>query len=109
METRLRAALLDHLRADPALMDAINLVDEAEVERASPPWLALVASASTDWGTKTEAGREVRILVEPGKIDDIAASNLARNVVRKIEENLVYPGQIMVTVVRETRATEIAH
>ena len=34
METRLRAALLDHLRADPALMDAINLVDEAEVERA---------------------------------------------------------------------------
>ena len=64
METRLRAALLDHLRADPALMDAINLVDEAEVERASPPWLALVASASTDWGTKTEAGREVRIALE---------------------------------------------
>ena len=56
-----------------------------------------------------QAGREVRILVEPGKIDDIAASSLARNVVRKIEENLVYPGQIMVTVVRETRATEIAH
>jgi len=56
-----------------------------------------------------QAGREVRILVEPGKIDDIAASSLARNVVRKIEENLVYPGQITVTVVRETRATEIAH
>ena len=47
--------------------------------------------------------------MEPGKIDDIAASSLARNVVRKIEENLVYPGQITVTVVRETRATEIAH
>ena len=80
METRLRAALLDHLRADPALMDAINLVDEAEVERASPPWLALVASASTDWGTKTEAGREVRIALElrlhgddPASGGDIAA------------------------------------
>ncbi len=56
-----------------------------------------------------QAGREVRILVEPDSIDDVAASNLARKVVRKIEENLVYPGEIVVTVVRETRATEVAH
>ena len=56
-----------------------------------------------------QAGREVRILVQPDEIDDIGASNLARNVVKKIEENLVYPGQIKVTVVRETRASEIAH
>ncbi len=55
-----------------------------------------------------QAGREVRILVQPEEVDDVAASNLARNVVKKIEENLVYPGQIKVTVVRETRATEIA-
>ena len=55
-----------------------------------------------------QAGREVRILVQPEAIDDIGASDLARNVVKKIEENLVYPGQIKVTVVRETRATEIA-
>ena len=55
-----------------------------------------------------QAGREVRILVMPDQVDDIAASNLARNVVKKIEENLVYPGQIKVTVVRETRATEVA-
>ena len=55
-----------------------------------------------------QAGREVRILVQPEQVDDVAASNLARNVVKKIEENLVYPGQIKVTVVRETRATEIA-
>jgi ribonuclease Y len=55
-----------------------------------------------------QAGREVRIMVEPEQVDDIGASNLARNVVRKIEENLVYPGQIKVTVVRETRATETA-
>ena len=64
METALRAALLDHLRADAALMAAINLVDEAEIERASAPWLALVASASIDWSTKSHAGREVRIAFE---------------------------------------------
>ena len=56
-----------------------------------------------------QAGREVRILVQPDEVDDIAASSLARKVVRKIEENLVYPGEIVVTVVRETRATEVAH
>ena len=64
METLLRAALLDHLRADAELMAAINLVDEAEIERASTPWLALVASASIDWSTKTHAGREVRVAFE---------------------------------------------
>jgi ribonuclease Y len=55
-----------------------------------------------------QAGREVRILVSPDEVDDIAAATLARNVVKKIEENLVYPGEIRVTVVRETRAIETA-
>ena len=55
-----------------------------------------------------QAGREVRILVQPDQVDDVEASDLARKVVRKIEENLVYPGEIMVTVVRETRVTEVA-
>jgi len=64
METPLRAALLDHLRADPQIAGALNIVDEAEVERASPPWLALVASASIDWSTKTKAGREIRVAFE---------------------------------------------
>ncbi len=64
METLLRAALLDHLRADPAIASALNIVDEAEVERASTPWLALVASAAIDWSTKTHAGREVRVAFE---------------------------------------------
>jgi hypothetical protein len=64
METQLRAALLDHLRADPAIASALNIIDEAEVERASAPWLALVASASADWSTKTLAGREVRVALE---------------------------------------------
>ncbi len=56
-----------------------------------------------------QAGREVRILVEPESVDDVGAASLARDVVKKIQENLVYPGEIKVTVVRETRATEVAH
>jgi len=55
-----------------------------------------------------QAGREVRILVRPEEIDDITATRLARDVVRKIEEQLTYPGQIKVTVIRETRAVEYA-
>ncbi|MGH2446489.1 MAG: ribonuclease Y [Candidatus Limnocylindria bacterium] len=55
-----------------------------------------------------QAGREIRILVRPEDIDDIASSRLARDVVRKIEEQLQYPGQIKVTVIRETRAVDYA-
>ena len=55
-----------------------------------------------------QAGREVRILVRPEEIDDLASMRLARDIVRKIEESLTYPGQIKVTVIRETRAVEYA-
>jgi ribonucrease Y len=55
-----------------------------------------------------QAGREVRILVRPEEIDDLSATRLARDVVRKIEESLTYPGQIKVTVIRETRSVEYA-
>jgi ribonuclease Y len=55
-----------------------------------------------------QAGREVRILVRPEAIDDLASSRLARDIVKKIEESLTYPGQIKVTVIRETRAVEYA-
>jgi len=55
-----------------------------------------------------QAGREVRIIVKPEEIDDLGSMRLARDVSRKIEETMEYPGQIKVTVVRETRATEFA-
>jgi ribonuclease Y len=55
-----------------------------------------------------QAGREVRIIVHPEEIDDTASSRLAHDVVRRIEEQLHYPGQIKVTVIRETRAVDYA-
>jgi ribonuclease Y len=55
-----------------------------------------------------QAGREVRILVKPEQIDDLAAMRLARDIVKKIEDTLTYPGQIRVTVMRETRAVDYA-
>jgi ribonuclease Y len=55
-----------------------------------------------------QAGREIRILVKPEQIDDLSSLRLARDIVKKIEESLEYPGQIRVTVIRETRATDYA-
>ena len=55
-----------------------------------------------------QAGREVRIMVKPDAVDDAAASQMARDIVKKIEETLVYPGQIKVTLIRESRTVEYA-
>jgi len=55
-----------------------------------------------------QAGREVRIMVEPDSIDDVAASELSRNIVKSIEEKLAYPGQIKVVVIREKRSIQYA-
>jgi ribonucrease Y len=55
-----------------------------------------------------QAGREIRVMVKPEEIDDIAAQVIARDVAKQIEEELTYPGQIRITVVRESRATEYA-
>jgi ribonuclease Y len=55
-----------------------------------------------------QAGREIRIIVKPDAIDDLAAIRLSHDIAKKIEESLQYPGQIKVTVIRETRATEFA-
>ena len=55
-----------------------------------------------------QAGREVRVLVNPENTDDVSAATLARNIVEKIEETLAYPGQIRVVVIRESRTVENA-
>ncbi len=55
-----------------------------------------------------QAGREVRIIVRPEEIDDLAAARLARDIAKQIEETMQYPGQIRVMVIRETRAVETA-
>ncbi len=55
-----------------------------------------------------QAGREIRILVKPDEINDLDSIRLARDIVKKIEEGMEYPGQIKVTVIRETRAVDFA-
>jgi len=55
-----------------------------------------------------QAGREVRVMVKPADVDDVGSAALARDIARKVEEDLVFPGQIKVTVIRETRNVEIA-
>ncbi|HBG02684.1 MAG TPA: ribonuclease Y, partial [Firmicutes bacterium] len=55
-----------------------------------------------------QAGREVRIMVKPERVNDATAVQLSRDIVKRIESELEYPGQIKVTVIRETRAVEYA-
>jgi len=55
-----------------------------------------------------QAGREIRVMVVPDKLDDIACHRIAREIREKIESDMTYPGQIKVTVIRETRITEVA-
>lgn len=85
MEIALRAALIAWLRADPAL--DLNSVTEEAPARASPPWLALAATSSTDWGCKDRAGREVRVALELQCRGDVAeaASGLVAAIEARIE------------------------
>lgn len=87
MEIAFRAALLAHLAADPVLAAELNAVTEEAPLRASPPWLGIVASASTDFGHKTGAGREVRVALELQHLGDdpAAAADLVRALEARIE------------------------
>jgi len=81
---------------------------EAYVQRLER--LEEIASAreGVDKGFAMQADREIRVMVAPDVVDDIEAQVLARDIAKQIEEELTYPGQIKVTVVRESRATETA-
>jgi ribonuclease Y len=67
------------------------------------------AKAGVDKVFAMQSGREVRVMVQPSEVDDLAAQVIAREIAKQIEDELTYPGQIRVTVVRESRATEVAH
>lgn len=64
METQFRADLLTWLAGDAELAAGLNAIAEEAPPSASPPWLAIAASASTDWGAKGAPGREVRVALE---------------------------------------------
>ena len=86
MEIAFRAALMAWLRADPILADMLNSIEEDGPVAASPPHLALVASAAADWSTKTARGREIRLALElAGRGDDPAQTAvLAQRVEQRI-------------------------
>jgi len=88
MEHELRAALIAWLASGPAPLDTLNAVEEEVPERAAPPWLAITASASADWGTKDRIGREVRVALELHTRGDAVAGDaaLVRAIDRRVED-----------------------
>jgi ribonuclease Y len=85
-----RESLEDYLKRVRALEDVANSFDGVSESYA------------------LQAGREIRVIVKPDDIDDLDATRLARNVAKQIEEGMSYPGQIKVTVIRETRSVDYA-
>ena len=81
---------------------------EAYVKRLERLEQIALAQGGVEKVFAMQAGREVRIMVKPTDVDDIQAQVIARDVAKQVEEELTYPGQIRVTVVRESRATEFA-
>ena len=81
---------------------------EAYVQRLERLEEIAAAREGVDKVFAMQAGREIRVMVAPDVVDDIEAQVLARDIAKQIEEELTYPGQIKVTVVRESRATETA-
>lgn len=81
---------------------------EAYVKRLERLEQIALAHAGVEKVFAMQAGREVRVMVLPDLVDDLQAQVIARDVAKQVEEELTYPGQIRVTVVRESRATEFA-
>ncbi|MCH8744465.1 MAG: ribonuclease Y, partial [Chloroflexi bacterium] len=69
---------------------------------------AATSFTGVDRAFAIQAGREVRVMVNPGHMNDIQSADLARDIAKKVQNDLVFPGQIKVTVIRETRSIEYA-
>ncbi|HSI03495.1 MAG TPA: ribonuclease Y, partial [Myxococcota bacterium] len=78
------------------------------IKRASELEKTAMAFEGVEKVYAVQAGREVRVLVDFARIDDAKALVLSQDIARKIQDELTYPGEVRVTVVREARATEIA-
>jgi ribonucrease Y len=81
---------------------------EAYIKRLERLEQIATAHPGVDKVFAMQAGREIRVMVKPDQVDDIQAQVIARDVAKQVEEELTYPGQIRVTVVRESRAIEFA-
>ncbi len=81
---------------------------EAYVKRLERLEQIAVAHEGVDKVFAMQAGREIRVMVKPDSVDDIQAQVIARDIAKQVEEELTYPGQIRITVVRESRAMEFA-
>ena len=81
---------------------------EAYVKRLERLEAIALAQEGVEKVFAMQAGREVRVMVKPGDVDDIQAQVIARDVAKRVEDELTYPGQIRVTVIRESRAIEFA-
>ena len=114
-----------HYDVEPQTVEAV-LVIAADASPPHGPAGAARAWSTTSSGSRTssrsrrrsagvercyamQAGREVRVMVKPEEIDDATAALLSHEIARKIEDQLEYPGQIKVTVIRESRAVDVAH
>ena len=86
MESQFRSALVAWLRADSALTGMVNAIEEEGPVATSPPAIAIVASASADWSTKTAIGREVRLALE--LVDRSDASETTAEIVARIEQRI---------------------
>ncbi len=81
---------------------------ESYVQRLERIEAIAIAKRGVEKVFAMQAGRELRVMVKPELVDDLEAHVLAREVAKQIEEELTYPGQVRVTVIRESRATEVA-
>ena len=125
IQSEVRRAIVEHHEDDRGSVEALIVAAADAISAARPgarkesldqyiQRLEALESVATSFdgvekAYAIQAGREVRIIVKPEHIDDYRAAALARNVAKRVEEELIYPGQIKVTVVRETRNVEIAH